>query len=150
MEMRFLTAVLSAFVASVALAHDDGHGPALSDAGKFGGIVSGVVLKSEASKGAHAGLVYKAELARAQDGTVRVYLYNDKMQPLDLKTVDAKATATLSAKVKGKYKNTAFNLEKKDGSFIGKMPKPDAKPYNIDVVFKEPNRELLSAFDNLD
>jgi hypothetical protein len=30
------------------------------------------------------------------------------------------------------------------------MPKPEAKPYNIDITLKQDGKELLSAFDNLD
>lgn len=131
-------------------AHDEGHGPKLSDTGKFGGLVSGVVLKSEAKLGSKAALVHKAELVRSSDGAVRVYLYGTTMSPLDLKTMNGKAVASLATKVKGKWKSNSFDLELKDGSFVGKMPKPEAKPYNLDVVFKDGEKELLTAFDNLD
>jgi hypothetical protein len=72
------------------------------------------------------------------------------MKPLDTKGFSAKGSATLAAKVKGKWKDTEFPLELKDGSFIGKMPKPTNKPYNIDVHVQESGTKLLSAFDNLD
>lgn len=148
--MKKLIIGTAMFLAPLAFAHDEGHGPKLSDTGKFGGIVSGVVLKSEAGKGAKAALVYKAELARSQDGTVRVYVYDDKMNQLDVANFEAKASASLAAKVKGKYKVSQFELNKEDKVFVGKMSKPEGKPYNIDVTFKEKGRELLSAFDNLD
>lgn len=131
-------------------AHDEGHGPKLSDTGKYGGLVSGVVLKADAKKGAGAALVHKAELVRSADGTVRVYVYDDKMAPLDLKGFAPKASALLGAKVKGKFKESSFALELKENAFVGKMPKPEAKPYNIDVTLKDGSRELLTAFDNLD
>jgi len=148
--MKNVTIALALAFAPLAFAHDEGHGPKLSDTGNFGGIVSGVVQKSEASKGAKATLIYKAELVRAQDGTVRVYFYDDKMNQLDLASFDAKGSAGLAAKVKGKYKNSEFALAKEGKTFVGKMPKPEGKPYNIDVTVKEKGRELLSAFDNLD
>lgn len=131
-------------------AHDEGHGPKLADTGKYGGLVSAVVNKADAPKGANAPLVHKAELVRSADGTVRVYLYDTEMKPLDLKAFDAKGSASLAAKVKGKWKDTSFPLEVKSNSFVGKMPKPEGKPYNIDVTIKEAGNELLSAFDNLD
>lgn len=148
--MKQLIFALALATASTAFAHDEGHGPKLSDTGKFGGIVSGVVLKADAKKGSKAELIHKAELVRSTDGTVRVYLYDTKMSQLDVKTFEVKGSAVIGAKVKGKYKETGFALEAKDNAFIGTMPKPEGKPYNIDVTVKENGRELLTAFDNLD
>lgn len=148
--MKKIIFTLMLLASSVSFAHDEGHGPKLSDSGKYGGLVSGVVLKGEAKKGTQAALVHKAELVRSADGTVRVYLYDQKMSPLDLKNFDSKANASLGAKVKGKFTESAFSLEQKENAFTGKMPKPASKPYNIDVTFKEGSRELLTAFDNLD
>ena len=148
MKKLMLSLVLG--LTSLSYAHDEGHGPKLADAGKYGGIVSGVVLEADAKKGAQAELVHKAELVRSTDGTVRIYLYNAKMEPLSLKDFAPKATANLAAKVKGKWKDVEFPLELKENSFSGKMPKPHGKPYNIDVVLTENSKKLLSAFDNLD
>ncbi len=147
--MKYLAGILILF-SMTARAHDEGHGPELSDAGKYGGLVSAMVLKSDAGKGASAPLVYKAELVRAADGTTRVYLYDQTMKPLDLKQLEAKATATIGTRVKGKWTNTDFPLEQNRNSFVGKMPKPAAKPYDLDVTVKRGKDELLSAFDNLD
>ena len=134
----------------LAMAHDEGHGPKLSDTGKFGGLVSAVVLKSEAKKGAKATLVLKAELVRSTDGTARIYLYDTSMKQLELKGFDAKGSGLIITKIKGKTSETEFALELKDNAFIGKMPKIAKKPYNIDVTVKQDGKELLSAFDNLD
>jgi hypothetical protein len=150
MKMTLLSAFLATCLAVSASAHDEGHGPKLSDTGKFGGLVSPVVKEAEAKLGTKAALVHKAELTRAADGTVRVYLYDKEMKPLDTKGFESKGEAKLAAKVKGKWKNTSFPLELKDGNFSGRMPKPEGKPYNIDVTFKESGTGLLSAFDNLD
>ena len=149
MKKQLLMALTSLAFASAAHAHDEGHGPKVSDTGKYGGLVSGVVQKSDADKGAGAELVYKSELSRATD-TVRVYLYDKDMKPLDLKGFEKKAEAILAAKVKGKWKDVKFPLELKGQAFEGKMPKADAKPYNIDVTLKKDGKELLTAFDNLD
>ncbi|MBX2994882.1 MAG: hypothetical protein KF681_08670 [Bdellovibrionaceae bacterium] len=148
MTKMILAAAL--MLTSTAMAHDEGHGPKLSDTGKYGGLVSGVVAKADAKKGSAAALVHKAELVRSADGTIRVYFYDQKMVPLDMKSFDTKGSATLAAKVKGKYKDSGFALELKDNAFTGKMPKIEGKPYDIDVTVKEGNRELLTAFDNLD
>lgn len=148
--MKSILIATSFVLASHALAHDEGHGPKLADTGKYGGVVSAVVKKADAGQGAKAALVHKAELSRSSNGTVRVYLYDKDLKPLDLKAFDAKGSAMLAAKVKGKWKKMSFPLERKDNSFVGKMPKPGGKPYNIDVTVKESGTELLSAFDNLD
>lgn len=142
--------MLSALLATgVAFAHDEGHGPKLSDTGKYGGLVSAVVKKADAAKGAHADLVYKAELSRA-DGSVRVYIYDKDMKPVDLAAFEPKASAEMAAKIKGKWKSSTFALERQGNAFHGKMPKVEGKPFNIDVTLKSSGTELLSAFDNLD
>jgi hypothetical protein len=148
--MKTLIVSLALFFTSATQAHDEGHGPMLADTGKYGGLVSSVVLKSDAEKGASAALVHKAELVRSADGTTRVYLYDIEMKPLETKDFDSKGSASLGAKVKGKWKDTVFSLEKKDGVFVGKMPKIKTKPYNIDITLKQEGKELLAAFDNLD
>jgi hypothetical protein len=152
MEMRKRIYILMSMMSFsfMAKAHDEGHGPKLADTGKYGGLVSAVVLKQDAKLGGKADLVHKAELVRSTDGTIRLYLYDSKMQSLDIKNFNTKATGSLAFKMKGKWKNTSFDLQAKDGVFEGKMPKAEAKPYNIDVVLKEGEKELLTAFDNLD
>lgn len=150
MKKTIFTMALIVGFSGAVFAHDEGHGPKLSDTGKFGGLVSPVVKKAEAKLGPKATLVHKAELARAADGTVRFYLYDTEMKPLSLEKFDKKTAATIGSRVKGKWKQVAFDLEQKDGAFVGKMPKPESKPYSIDVTVKEGGTELLSAFDNLD
>lgn len=148
--MRKLIIALALCFAGTTFAHDEGHGPKLSDTGNFGGLVSAVVLKADAKKGAKADLVHKAELVRSGDGTVRIYLYDKQMKALGMKGFEPKGSASMGAKVKGKWKDTEFPLELKDNSFTGKMPIVEARPYNIDVTVKQDGKELLSAFDNLD
>ncbi len=145
----FLIMMTLGFLGS-ANAHDEGHGPKLADTGKYGGLVSAVVQKQDAKIGSKAALVHKAELVRSSDGTVRLYLYNEKMSPLDIKSFTPLAAGSLASKVKGKLVSKSFNLESKNGIFSGKMPKPESIPYSIDVVLKDGSKELLTAFDNLD
>ncbi len=148
--MKILVLALAFCFAGATQAHDEGHGPKLSDSGKYGGLVSSVILKADEKRGASAPLVHKAELVRSADGTTRVYLYDTEMKPLEIKGFDPKGSASLAAKVKGKWKNTEFALEQKDIAFVGKMPMIKAKPYNIDITLKQDGKELLAAFDNLD
>lgn len=148
--MKTMTLALAFALSVTAYAHDEGHGPKLSDTGKYGGLVSGVVLKADAKKGSSAELHYKSELVRSSDGTARLYLYDKEMKPLDAKTFNAKSSAILFSKVKGKMKVTNFTLEIKDGALVGKMPKPESKPYGIDITINKDGKELLTAFENLD
>lgn len=148
--MKTLIVSLALCFTNATQAHEEGHGPILEDTGRYGGLVSSVVLKSDAKKGASAALVHKAELVRSADGTTRVYLYDREMKPLEIKGFDSKGSASLGAKVNGKWKNTEFRLEKMDRAFVGKMPTIKAKPYYIDITLKQDGKELLAAFDNLD
>ncbi len=147
---KFIVVLAVIGFTGIASAHDEGHGPKLSDTGKYGGLVSAVVFKADAGKGGSAPLVYKAELVRSADGTTRFYLYDAAMKPFDVNGFEVKASASMAAKVKGKWKTVTFPLELKNGVFSGKMPAPEAKPYDVDVTVKKDGKELLSAFDNLD
>jgi hypothetical protein len=151
MEMigKFMFAVVGLLFSYSVLAHDGGHGPKIGDAGKYGGLVTAVVLKADAEKGSKADLLYKAELVRTE-GMVRVYLYDKSMKAVDLKEFGDKTEVTLATKVKGKWKNVSFPIERKDNVFQGKMPNPEAKPYNLEVTWTKDSKALLAAFDNLD
>ncbi|MEY4615343.1 MAG: hypothetical protein RJB66_303 [Pseudomonadota bacterium] len=144
-----LSAILLMFSLN-SLGHDEGHGPKITDTGRFGGLLSAVVAKAEASKGKHAALVLKAELVRTGDGLVRLYLYGPNMESLDLKTFNQIAKAVVASKTKGKWVDVPFELTLKEKSFEGQLPKFEGRPFNIDISLKKNDRELLTAFDNLD
>jgi hypothetical protein len=148
--MRYLGVLLAALLSLPAFAHDEGHGPKLTDAGKMGGVVTAVVLVKEAKLGPKAVLLYKAELTRSEDGIVRVYLYDKDMRPLDPARFGRSAKAVLESHKKKKTSRTSFPLTLEDGAFTGRAPKAPGKPFNIDAAFKEGDKELLAAFDNLD
>jgi hypothetical protein len=152
MNKTLIITVLALLLAPLqGFAHDEGHGPKLADVGLFGGIVSAVLDKTEASKGAKAKLIFNAELVRSEDGTVRVYLYDQKMKFLSLKEFEKSAKAyVVVLDANDKDTKTPFPLELKGRSFIGNAPKPSKKPFNIDVHFKTKDKTLLVAFDNLD
>ena len=81
--LAVMVAGVMGFGAARSYAHDEGHGPKLTDQGRQGGVVSPVIDKKDYSKGAKAPVVYKGELVRSEDGTVRVYIYDAQMNPLD-------------------------------------------------------------------
>jgi hypothetical protein len=131
-------------------AHDEGHGPKLTDTGNYGGLITAVVEAKDASKGAQAPLVYKAELTRSEDGTVRLYVYDKTLKPLPVESLDKTAKAMVIATKGGKEVTAPFTLTLEGNSFVGKAPTPASKPFNIDVTFKTKDKDLLAAFDNLD
>jgi hypothetical protein len=133
-----------------ARAHDGGHGPMVTDQGNQGGVVSSVIDKKDIKKGAKAAVLYKAELVRAEDGIVRVYLYDIEMNELDLSAFEKTAKGNIEVEVKKKFINTPFELNLTDGVFTGSAPKATKKPFNIDVYFKSGELELFAAFENLD
>ena len=150
MKKILFATIASLGLASAALAHDEGHGPKMSDTGKYGGIVTGVGAKADANKGAHASATHKAELVRSADGAVRLYVYDTMMKPVDLKGLDAKAAATVYSGSKTKKTKSEFPLEQKEGSFVGTLPKDVKAPYSVEVTLKQGGKDLLAAFQNLD
>ncbi len=149
-KMVRVLGVLLASVASGVWAHDEGHGPKLTDSPKQGGIVSPVIAASEAKKGAKAAVVYKAELVRLEDGTAQVYLYDMAMNALDLSGFEKIGKGIIEVEKKGKYSRTPFELTLHGDHFMGNAPQPARKPFNIDVHLKAKGQEMLAAFDNLD
>jgi hypothetical protein len=131
------------------LAHDEGHGPKLTDTAKHGGLVAPVIAASESKLGSKATVVYKAELVRGDENKTRLYLYDAKMEPLKLDGFEKTAKAVLETLGK-KSKRTDFELKLENDAFVGTAPKATKKPFNIDVHLKEGDRSLLVAFDNLD
>ncbi|MBL7716562.1 MAG: hypothetical protein JNL01_13950 [Bdellovibrionales bacterium] len=148
--MRKLAIAVSMFVSFSAFAHDEGHGPKLTDTGRQGGIVAPVVDAKDAAKGAGAQAVFKSELVRSDDGSIRLFLYDKSMNPADLSKFGKTAQGTLLSKKSKKMAKETFSLNQEDGSFFGKAPKAASKPFNIEVRVKEGSKELLTAFENLD
>lgn len=147
--MKIMTGIL--LVLSLNLfAHDEGHGPKLTDAPKQGGMVTSVVLAKEASLGPKAVLIYKAEIVRSADGLVRIYFYDKTMKPLITSTLAKVSQAVLITSKKGKFTTKKFELKWVEDHFEGTMPKPDRKPYSVDMRLMDGEKELLAAFDNLD
>lgn len=148
--MKFLITLITVLsLGHPVLAHDEGHGPKVTDAPKQGGVLAPIIEAKDSKLGKKAKLVYKAELVRSEDGTARVFLYDDKMNPLLLDGFEKKAGAILETG-KTKVKKVPFELTLAEDSFTGKIPTPSSKPFNIDVTYKKGDLSLLSAFDNLD
>lgn len=154
--MRSMKVVAAVFGLSLGVglmnvsAHDEGHGPKLDEMAEQGGVIAPVIDVKDSEKGAKAVVVYKAELVRSEDGEVSVYVYGKDMRPLDLGKLDKSAKGVVETEKKGKVTKVPFSLNLADGFFTGKPPRPASKPFNIEVRFKEGERQLLTVFNNLD
>jgi len=149
--MKILILVLAVALSTSIWAHDGGHGPRLRDAPIHGGVLAPVIHAENAKLGRNAPLIYKGELLRSDDGTIRVYLYTAKMKPLELSKFDKKGRAVLETKTKSGWEERELELTLSGNTFVGKLPKGlIRKPYNIDVFITENRKTRLVAFDNLD
>lgn len=153
--MKKLTFLSLALVAGISLAHDEGHGPKVTDTPKQGGKVASVVSTNEASKGLKGQLSFKAELVRGENDLVKVYLYDREMNALpeaQLSQFGKAATATVEHLKKGKIAKTSkFSLDLRNGVFEGKLgEKPKTQTFNLHVKMTEGEKEFLAAFDGLE
>lgn len=148
--MKFLSIALIALMSLSTMAHEGGHGE-LEEGGKFGGITSPVVGKAEAGKGNKAKTLFKSELVRSEDGTLRLYLYDEKMNLLSLNDFGEKVEAKLEVKKKGKFTYFgSFELKKASNHFVGKLPSVEYKPFNVDLFLTHKQASLFVGYSNLD
>jgi hypothetical protein len=149
--MKTLILGLVLLLSTSVMAHDEGHGPRLTDSPEHGGVIAPAIQASNAKSGRKAPLIYKGELLRSEDGTIRVYVYNSKMEALPLSKFEKNGKAILETKSKSGWAKKELSLTLAGDSFVGALPKgPIRKPYNIDVFLVEKGKTLLIAFDNLD
>lgn len=145
----FLTAVLFS-LSLVSYAHEEGHGPKLTDSGKFGGVLASVIAEGDTIKGNKAIRLYKAELVRSEENEITIYFYDEKMNLLPMSKFSKEARGSLEIEKNKKFILTDFNLVAKGNHYEGKAPRPLKRPFNIDVRFSEGSKKLFVAFDNLD
>lgn len=139
-----LTLLFSAF----ALAHE-GHGDMPTELSKFGGILGNVVSETKMqAKAKHNPPLMKAEIVRSEDGTVRLYLYDLKMNQVKLEGYSKEAKGTVENR-RAKTKDQ-FSLMAHGDHFMGKIPKQKKRPFDIYVTFTKGTEKLFVGFDNLD
>ncbi len=145
-----LLLVLSLMASLNVFAHEGGHGE-VEEGGKFGGIMSPIVDKSQAGKGNEAKFLYKAELVRSESGKLSFYIFDTKMKLVDLSSFAPEISAKLEVKKKGKFTYVGdFKLVRNGNHFSGQLPKIDYKPFNIDFFLKKGSQDLFVGFSNLD
>jgi hypothetical protein len=147
--MKALLTTLLTLLTLTAHAHDEGHGPAVKDESIHGGKVTAIILKEDVDKGRGAKMLYKGELVfDSRKTNVKLFLYNEKMEALDLSEFEKEAKAVLIER--GKEKKFSLMLDKSGKYFSGNRPKNKRVPFNIDVFPKKEEQNLFGAFDNLD
>lgn len=130
------------------LAHE-GHGEAPRDPSRFGGLLSGVVEAKKMKKNENNPVLYKAELVRSEDGTLRLYVFDLGMKSIGLDQFSQKIEASVE-NIKNKIKLN-FSLEKSGEYYLGKMPKVTKRPFDLFFKLKDnKGKELFIGYDNLD
>ena len=148
--MKSLLASLLLIVSFGSFAHDEGHGPKITDSGKFGGVLASVIEESDIAKQNKATRLYKAELVRSEDNELTIYFYDEKMNLIPMSKFGKDARGSLEIEKNKKFILKDFKLVAKGNHYEGKAPRPEKRPFNIDVRFTEGNKKLFVAFDNLD
>lgn len=142
--------ILIVLMSLSAFAHEGGHGH-VTEGGKFGGIMTPVVSKSEAGKGDKARTLFKAELVRAASGKLSLYLFDEKMNVLGLDGFGETVTANLEVKKKGKFTYVGeFKFKKAGKHYEAQLPQVEYKPFNIDLYLTHGKTGLFAGFSNLD
>jgi hypothetical protein len=150
--MKTVSFILFFILSVTSFAHEGGHGE-LEEGGRFGGITSPVMSAdlADSNKGNQAKVLYKAELVRAESGKLSLYIFDGKMNPVDLKIFENDVQAKLEVKKKGKFTYFGdFKLTKNGTHFVGQLPKVEYKPFNIDFYLHQNKQKLFVGFTNLD
>lgn len=131
-------------------AHEGGHGE-VSESGKFGGVTSPIVAKSEQGQGHKAKTIYIAELVRSASGKLSLYLFDQKMNLLKLDAFGNEVLAKLEVKKKGRFSYFGeFKFSKNGTHYLAQLPKVEHRPFNIDLFLNKGKEELFVGFSNLD
>ena len=147
MKKLFLSTLV--LLSTMTFSHDEGHGPAIKDESLKGGKVSAIIKKSDVNKGRSAKMLYKGELVyESRKASVKLYLYDTNMKPLDLSSFAKKIDAVLFER--GQGKNFQLSLDDSGKYYSGERPLNKRVPFNIDVMPKKDGESLFGAFDGLD
>ena len=141
MKVNLLLVAAALVSSSIGLAHDGGHGPKMTESGKFGGVMADIKDKTSAS-------VYKSELVKTSDGKVQLKVYDKAGKSVDLAGWDKVAKATAVSGHKGSKKDSAFELTHDGTAFTGNVPAEVKAPFTLNVSFNEKGKELKTSFAN--
>lgn len=128
-------------------AHDEGHGPAVTDESMQGGKVTAIIDYKQVNDGRKAEMLYKGELV-VEGLEVKLFIFDKKMKEISLdkfsKTVNAIQLE------RGNQSKFELSLDESKKFYTGKRQKNKRVPYNIDVKLKSGDQTLFGAFDGLD
>lgn len=148
--MKKLFVLVLTIISMSVMAHEGGHG-SVAEGGKFGGIMAPIVDKAEAGKGEKAKTLFKAELVRAASGKLSLYIFDEKMNVMDLASFGNEVEAKLEVKKKGKFTYVGtFKFKKASNHFEGQLPQVEYKPFNVDLFLSKGQQKLFVGFSNLD
>jgi hypothetical protein len=148
--MKSFLLIMLSVISLSAFAHEGGHG-SLAEGGKFGGITAPIVDNSQAAEMDKAKVLYKAELVRTESGKLSLYIFDEKMNLLDLSAFGPEVEAKLEVKKKGKFTYVGtFKFTKHGNHFMAQLPKVEYKPFNIDMYLMKDKQKLFVGFANLD
>lgn len=148
--MKSFVLFFSLIFSLMAFSHEGGHGE-VAESGKFGGITSPVVDRKDEGLGKKAKTLFIAELVRTESGKLSFYLFDQKMNLVDLSKFGPDVEAKLEVKKKGKFSYVGtFRLNKNKNHFTGQLPKIEYKPFNIDFFLTHGEQKLFVGFSNLD
>ena len=149
--MKALSLTLAFSFCLGVLAHDEGHGPQVKEAGQYGGILASVILEKDLKSRGAVTVRYKAELIRAQDGTLALYFYDLQMKPATLDAFAVSMPVKMEVKRAGKFTYVGeFKLERNGQRYSGKLPAVRQRPFNLDVFPTVNQEKLFVGFSNLD
>ena len=146
--MKLFTVMIVILFSFSLFAHE-GHGEMPTESSKYGGVMGNVVSESKMmKKEKNNPPLMKAEIVRSDDGMVRLYLYDLKMNLLTDKDFLKDAQGILENN-KAKTKDQ-FSLTLHGNHYMGKIPKQKRRPFNIYISFSKGPEKLFVGFDNLD
>ena len=146
-KRTLLTAMLA--VGSVsAFAHDEWHGPKITKQGKYGGKLSAVIFKKDATNH-HAKAQYAAEMTKSGDGKLRLYFYDTDFKPKNISATSVSGTASYKSKETRKSTDTKIEFKPSGDAFEAQLPKDIDKTVSVEVEIETKDGEYMAAFPRM-
>ncbi len=131
-----------------AFGHDEGHGPKIKNQGKYGGRMSSVIFKKDASN-KHAKAQYAAEMTSSADGTLRLYFYDTKLQPASISVKQVTGNASYKSKDTRKSTTSKIEFKQNGSSFDSKLPADIGGTVSLEVDIATKDGEYMAAFPRI-
>lgn len=152
---KLVILILSLFiVAPATFAHDEGHGPKMGkERPKYGGKLANMVemKKDNGKTKLDATPILKAELAKVGRNELRLFVYDNEMNPIELSAVtEVKAFVETKDRKTRKWKREAnFDLTTSGRYLTGTIPGKPRRPFNVEVELMHAGKPLLAHFSHI-